>query len=245
MNIVPAIDLIDGACVRLQKGSFSGKTIYHKDAVSYAKELQQAGFNSLHLVDLDAARDGRSANADVIESIQSIPGFSLQMGGGLRSSAAIKLALERGIDRVVIGSLLVTDPDCVKNLINTYGANRFVLAVDVLSAQDPIVAIHGWQDASDLTLWDVLDNFTTIKGLRVLCTDISKDGMLSGPSMSVYEACIRRYCDNYILQASGGISSLSDLSALEKIGVPEVIVGKALLEKRFTYQEAQTMKGAC
>ena len=239
MRLIPAIDVRDGACVRLLKGDFAQETRYAVEPAVQASHYRALGARWLHLVDLDGALQGRTVNLDAISAITAVDGLHVQLGGGIRTAEALATAFSVA-RRAVIGSLAVTTPTTVQSWMQTHGAQRFVLALDVRVAPDgmPYVTTHGWREASHQTLWDTLALYTDSGIEHVLCTDIERDGALSGPNIALYTACVRRY-PQIAWQASGGVSGFEDLQALADTGVAAAIAGKALLEGRITDQEMQ------
>jgi phosphoribosylformimino-5-aminoimidazole carboxamide ribotide isomerase len=240
MRIIPALDVRQGRCVRLWQGDYAKETVFSDNPLQIATGFQQQGFTSLHVVDLDGAKSGTQGNAGVVREIAAGSGMSIQLGGGIRSSATIRNWLRDGVERCVIGSLAVEDPDQVRSWIKEFGAARIVLAFDVRLADDgqPWLAIHGWTRASNRTLWQSLDEFLPGGLTQVLCTDISRDGALSGPNLDLYREIVRRY-PALILQASGGVRHAADLLALRETGVQAAITGRALLEGRIGRQEIE------
>ena len=237
--IIPALDLIDGQVVRLQQGSYDAVTQYKVEPATQFATYHQAGAQWLHLVDLSGARNPDKRQLSVISQVLSTAPTSIQIGGGIRSEKDIDGLLSAGADRVVIGSVAVQAPEKVKGWLKAYGAESIVLAVDVKlnSVGDYAVAISGWQEASEVTLKDLLEDYHAAGLRHVLCTDIARDGMLSGANVSLY----RQLCKQFpalAFQSSGGIGSLDDIVALKDTGVAGVIVGRALLEGRFMAKEA-------
>ncbi len=236
MIIIPAIDLIDGSCVRLYKGDFEQKTVYDADPLDVAKSYEKDGAQIMHIVDLDGAKNQDMAQLDLIQSIVEKTNLLIQVGGGIRQKEQVENLLEIGVHRVVIGSLAVKDPALIKAWIEEFGADKIVLALDVhFQNNTPYIATHGWQESSEVTLHQTIDFFPSLK--HVLCTDIAKDGTLQGPNIDLYKQVLASYPDLY-LQASGGVSSLDDLRELKSANMPSCIVGKALYEKNFTLKEA-------
>jgi len=234
MKIIPAIDLLNGRCVRLQQGNYQKVSYYRNSAVTQALLYQQQGARQLHLVDLEAARSGRS-QFEAIKAIKDQTQLSLQVGGGCRNEAVIDSYFDIGVDRVVLGSIAVNDPSLVRGFFNRYGSERIVLALDVKSASQPMVMVNGWLQQGAL-LADVLANYQSIPDINLLCTDISRDGMLQGPSVELYQNLLATY-PNIALFASGGISSALDISRLKALGCSAAIIGKALLDERFSLTE--------
>lgn len=238
MNIIPAIDLRNGQCVRLYQGKFERQTNYDKEPVALAREYESMGFTELHIVDLDGARSGRQQNEAIIQRIADASQSTIQLGGGIRSEAQLDFWLNSGIHRVVIGSLAVEQGAVVRDWLASRGPEKIVLALDVTidPAAPPRLVTHGWRRSADLTLWQCIDTYMA-SGLRhVLCTDVSRDGALTGPNLELYAEMIERYPD-ICLQASGGVRSIEDLHTLRNIGAHAAISGRALLDGRITSGE--------
>ena len=235
MILYPAIDLICGAVVRLHQGDFDRLTQYGTDPVAVAKTYADAGATWLHLVDLDGAKNPQNRQIDIIANIINSTGLSVQTGGGIRSAQEVAALLDAGSARVVIGSLAVRDPDSLKQLLNSHGPEKICLAADVILQNDTFyIAVSGWQEASDLSLFDFLNMFASAGLTHVLCTDIDRDGTLRGFNRALYTSVKQEF--SYLqLQASGGASCLEDLKHLDADGV---IIGKALYEGRFSVTEA-------
>jgi phosphoribosylformimino-5-aminoimidazole carboxamide ribotide isomerase len=238
MEIIPAIDLRAGRVVRLAQGDYQRETRYDSDPLELARRYEGGGARSLHVVDLDGARDGRFENLRAIEAIAAGTGLRLQSGGGIRDAAALARIFDAGVARAVIGSLAVRAPETVKEWLGRYGAERIVLAFDVRDRGGLWeIAQHGWVEGSGVSLDAAIASFRDAGLRRVLCTDIARDGMLGGPNLELYRELGRR-APWLRVQASGGVGSLIDLARLKDLGVSGVIVGKALLEGRFTLEEA-------
>jgi phosphoribosylformimino-5-aminoimidazole carboxamide ribotide isomerase len=238
MRLIPAIDLRGGRCVRLRQGDFDAEMHFDVEAVELLERYADWGADWVHVVDLDAARDGSSANEGVIASLLGRRGLRVQVGGGLRTPARITQLIERGAARVVIGSLAVTATPQVCMLLDELGADRLVIALDVRidSHGVPHVAIHGWRDESALSLWEAIDAFSAAPLRHVLCTDVARDGMLTGPNLELYAQVRQRY-PAIEWQASGGIRNAADLAALADIGMAAAVSGRALLEDRIEPRE--------
>jgi len=239
MELIPAIDLLDGRCVRLLHGDFERLTVYADDAGDLAQRYGNAGAPWLHVVDLAAARDGESADTKALFKLLRTAPQSVQTGGGVRTAADIEHRLEAGAKRVVIGSLCAMGPQRFGRWLRQFGADNLVAAVDVSRDQHGrwLPRTHGWTRAAGRGLWSLLDELTD-SGLRhLLCTDIARDGALTGPNLGLYRDIVSCY-PALRLQASGGVSSLDDLRALTATGAAAAITGKALLEDRFTVAEA-------
>jgi phosphoribosylformimino-5-aminoimidazole carboxamide ribotide isomerase len=228
MRIIPAIDLIDGKCVRLTQGDYAQKTIYNENPLEVAMEFEDAGLRYLHLVDLDGAKAGKVVNWKVIESITLNTKLVVDFGGGIKTDSEISQLFATGVQQVNLGSIAVKDSAKVSQWITRFGSDKIILSADV---KNELVAISGWQENSNLGIVDFISDYKE-KGIQyVTCTDISTDGMLSGPNIMLYEKLLRHF-PSLKLIASGGVSSLDDLVALKKINVDGVIVGKAIYEGR-------------
>ena len=240
MIIYPAIDLIAGEVVRLHKGDFAQKTTYGTDPVAVARAYADAGASWLHLVDLDGAKDPAHRQTTLISRIIEGSGLKVQTGGGIRSRADVEALLSAGASRVVIGSLAVRDQDTVAAMIADLGAEAICLAADVVRPdQDFMIAVSGWQEASTMTLADFIEGFLP-SGLRhVLCTDIDRDGTLTGPNKALYDIVKAAYPDIY-LQASGGVKGIEDLDGL---GTDGVIIGRAIYEQKIDLKAALELGG--
>jgi len=243
--LIPAIDLRDGRCVRLLKGDFEQETRYAADPVELAVQYRELGARWLHVVDLDGAKRGEPVNLALIERMRAAAGVDVQMGGGIRSRVSLERALTVAT-RVVIGSLAVTDPEQVAAWLEELGAERVTLALDVRLDADgtPLIATHGWTRASTLTLATAIDHFALVGLRHVLCTDIDRDGALTGPNAALYRDCVARW-PAIAFQASGGVRDVRDLEALAAAGVTAAVSGKALLEGRLSSEEIRPfLRGA-
>jgi phosphoribosylformimino-5-aminoimidazole carboxamide ribotide isomerase len=238
VRLIPAIDVLNGRCVRLLRGKFDQETVYDVSASELARQYQRMGADWLHIVDLDGARGAPSNNLAMLSELLAIPGLKLQVGGGVRDVGAAMALIEVGVARVVIGSLAVTHPSAVQQLLQRLGPDQLTLALDVrLDSHDlPLVATHGWQQQTSMTLWELVETFAENGLIHVLCTDISRDGALGGPNIALYAEAVRRF-DYIDWQASGGVRDARDLQALAEVGVAAAVSGKALLERLFTPEE--------
>lgn len=239
MQLIPAIDLLDGRCVRLLHGNFKQVSYYPTDPLDLARSYSDAGAGWLHVVDLAASRDGAAADTTALFSLLAQAPQSVQTGGGVREGKDIEKRLDAGAARVVVGSLCVTDSHRFTGWMARFGAGNLVAALDVRFDEQgvPWPRTHGWTRRGDADLWQVLDELAA-GGLRhLLCTDISRDGALSGPNFALYAEIVQRY-PQLQLQASGGIAGLKDLERLKPAGAAGAITGKALLEGCFTVAEA-------
>jgi phosphoribosylformimino-5-aminoimidazole carboxamide ribotide isomerase len=239
MTIIPAIDLLDGSCVRLLHGDFKKCKVYELDPLRLAADYAVQGAEWLHIVDLAASRDGPKANLRPLLRLLDGATQAIQTGGGVRTESDIRLRLDHGARRVVVGSLCVTHPDRFAGWLEKFGHERLVAALDVTIDEDgvPRPRTHGWTRGSGQSLWELLDRYAA-RGLRhLLCTDIGRDGALAGPNLELYGEITARFPDLEV-QASGGVSGLVDLRHLAGTGVASAIIGKALLEGCFTVPEA-------
>jgi len=237
LDVIPAIDLLDGAIVRLFQGDFDQVTQYVKDPLELAKQYVDTGARRLHVVDLDGARTGEPANLPIIESLSTV-GLEIQAGGGIRDLTRLKALFDAGVSRAVIGSLAVENRDEVTNWMSVVGAERIIIAVDVRLGEndEPEVLTRGWQAGSGQFLWPLVDFYLDQGATEFLCTDIAKDGTLQGPNLALYEICATRFPNAQFI-ASGGVSNLADLEALDRTGITRVVTGKALLDGRLTIEE--------
>ena len=237
--IIPAIDLIDGQTVRLYQGSYDQTTHYTQTPFELRDRYAAAGAGVLHLVDLSGAKDASQRQTALLRELMQQSPLPVQVGGGVRSEADLVTLLEAGASRVVIGSLAIRQSALVQQWLKQYGGERIVLALDVSINErgEKTLPSHGWIEASNITLEQVLDGFITAGARHVLCTDISKDGTLQGPNVALYAELVQKY-PQIQWQASGGVGSLADIKALKPTGVAGVILGRALLEGKFTAQEA-------
>jgi phosphoribosylformimino-5-aminoimidazole carboxamide ribotide isomerase len=236
MRLIPAIDLRHGRCVRLLKGDFDRETRYEVDPIALAREYAEAGADWLHIVDLDGAASGRPVNLELVMAMKAASGLRVQMGGGIRSRIDLDAALATA-DRIVIGSLAVSEPDMVGDWLEEVGPERFTLGFDVrLSAGVPYLTTHGWTRNSDVGLADAIARFRGSGLVHVLCTDVEKDGAMAGPNFELYADCARTWPD-IEFQASGGVRDARDLARLREGGAAAAISGKALLEGRLSKEE--------
>lgn len=238
MELIPAIDLRDGRCVRLFQGDFAAETVYSNEPVQVLDHYVSLGARRVHVVDLDGARDGNQQNRSIVADLAARGRAILQVGGGLRTLDRVKDLLATGVERAVVGSVAVTSPDDVMRWMTQVDPKRIVLAFDVRidTAGTPWLTTHGWQKTSETALWQAVERFMKVGLAHVLCTDISRDGALTGPNCELYAEAVRRFPELQ-WQASGGVSSARDLHALRDCGVAAVISGKAMLEKRISSEE--------
>lgn len=233
MNIIPAIDLQNGRCVRLTQGAFDSATVYDADPRTQAQTFARQGATWIHIVDLDGARAGAPRQFALIAEVARDTGLNTQVGGGIRDEGSVEHLFQAGISRVVVGSLAITDPVRVGRWLSEFGPERIVLAFDVRvdDMREPEVLTHGWQSGSRQSLWRTLDLYAEFGLKRVLCTDVGRDGMLRGPNFDLYTKMCAKWPD-LLIMASGGVSNALDLEKLRTSGVDGVVVGKAIYEGR-------------
>lgn len=235
MRIIPAIDIINGQCVRLSKGDYNTAKIYSNDPLEVAKSFQDHGVEYLHLVDLDGAKSQGIVNHKVLETLATKTNLKIDFGGGLKTDQDLKIAFESGAKQITGGSIAVKDPQRFLSWIKSYGAHKIILGADAANEK---IAISGWLETSTEDLIPYVANYMT-KGISdVICTDISKDGMLEGPSIDLYEKMIRALKDIKLI-ASGGVAKLQDLYDLSAVGCNGAIVGKAIYEDRISLKEIE------
>lgn len=233
IELIPAIDLIDGKCVRLSQGDFAQRRVYSDNPLEMAKVFEGAGLRRLHLVDLDGARYGKIANLSVLESIAKNTSLEIDFGGGIRSSEDISSILAAGASMAAVGSVAVKEPEVFRHWLETFGGEKILLGADV---RDGKLAVNGWQVPTDVHIIPFLKNCQRIHVSQVFVTDISKDGLLKGPAVSLYRQ-ITNECPNIKLIASGGVSSMNDIRELDNAGCAGVIVGKALYENKIDLKQ--------
>lgn len=233
MEIIPAIDIIDGKCVRLTQGDYAQKTIYNENPLEVAKAFEGAGLKRLHLVDLDGAKEGAVKNWAVLQQIAASTSLSIDFGGGIKQDKDLKIVFESGAAYATVGSLAVKQPEVFVNWLDEYGADKFLLGADVKSEK---IAVAGWLETTDIDIYDFLNDYVNHGIQQVFCTDVSKDGKLEGPSLDLYQKIIEKFPALWFI-ASGGVSSMEDLYALKAIGCSGAIVGKAIYEGRIQLNE--------
>ncbi len=235
IEIIPAIDLIDGKCVRLSQGDYTQKTVYNENPLEVAKMFEAAGINRLHLVDLDGAKAKHIVNHKVLETIASKTSLIIDFGGGLKSDEDLEIAFNSGATMVTGGSIAVKEKDTFLNWLEKYGSEKIILGAD---AKDGNIAVSGWLETTELPVINFISEFHE-KGIsKVISTDISRDGMLSGPAFELY-AEIMQTLPNIEIIASGGIATMKEILKLDEMGVPGVITGKAIYENRITLKEIE------
>ena len=235
MRIIPAIDIIDGKCVRLSKGDYNTKKIYNESPLEVAKEFEAHGIQYLHLVDLDGAKSKHIVNHKVLEQIASQTSLKIDFGGGLKTDDDLRIAFESGASQITGGSIAVKDPETFKSWLQKFGANNIILGAD---AKDEKVAVSGWLEESKEELIPFIQGYQEEGVSYVICTDISKDGMLEGPSFELYKRILEE-TKNLKLIASGGISSFDELPKLAELGCEGTIIGKAIYEGRISMKQLE------
>jgi len=238
MRIIPAIDIIDGKCVRLSKGDYSTKKVYNENPLEVAKEFESYGIEYLHLVDLDGAKSKHIVNHKILDQIASKTNLSVDFGGGLKTDDDLRIAFESGANQITGGSIAVKDPDTFKSWLSTFGAEKIILGAD---ANNEKIAVSGWLEESDEELIPFIQQYQKEGVEYVICTDISKDGMLQGPSFNLYQKILMNVTENtnFKLIASGGISTFDELPKLAEIGCEGTIIGKAIYEGRISMKQLE------
>jgi len=233
IRIIPAIDLIDGKCVRLTKGDYSQKTIYNENPVEVTKEFESVGIQYLHLVDLDGAKAKRIINWKVLESISKETNLIIDFGGGVRSDKDLQIALDSGASKITAGSVAVKNKEMVIDWLNKYGGDKIILGADT---NNGMISINAWADETELPLIEFIKNYSALGFNETIVTDISKDGVLTGPAFELYKN-IKNEIPNISLIASGGVSGISDVEKLNEMKIDGVIIGKAIYEGRIKLDE--------
>lgn len=233
IELIPAIDIIGGQCVRLTKGDYDQKTVYRNSPAEVAKEFEQIGFKRLHVVDLDGAKSKHIVNEQVLKAITAETNLVVDFGGGIKTDADIEKAFSAGASMVTIGSIAVTDPDRFMGWLEKYGASRIILGADVRNGK---ISINGWKEDSGEALLPFMKKYIDAGVRNVLCTEIFKDGTLAGPAIDLYKEMMAT-CPELHLIASGGVSSIDDIKALEVAGIPAVVFGKAIYEGKINLKE--------
>lgn len=233
IELIPAIDIIGGQCVRLTKGDYDQKTVYRNSPAEVAKEFEQIGFKRLHVVDLDGAKSKHIVNEQVLKAITAETNLVVDFGGGIKTDADIEKAFSAGASMVTIGSIAVTDPDRFMGWLEKYGASRIILGADVRNGK---ISINGWKEDSGEALLPFMKKYIDAGVRYVLCTEISKDGTLAGPAIDLYKEMMATYPELHLI-ASGGVSSIDDIKALEVAGIPAVVFGKAIYEGKINLKE--------
>lgn len=235
IEIIPAIDLIEGKCVRLTQGDYATRKVYNEDPLEVAKAFEDAGIRRLHVVDLDGAKAGHIVNYRVLEKLAGHTSLVIDFGGGLKQTKDVEIAFDCGAQMVTGGSIAVKDPETFTAWIARFGSERIILGAD---AKDRRIAISGWEEATDAELLPFIQKYREQGIEKVICTDISRDGMLEGPAVDLYQEILEAVPEIYLI-ASGGVSSIADIEKLAEANIPAVIFGKALYEGRITLKELE------
>ena len=235
MRIIPAIDIIDGKCVRLSRGDFNTKTIYNDNPVEVAKMFQDSGIQSIHLVDLDGAKAKHIINWKVLEEISNATSLIIDFGGGVRTDKDIEIAFNSGASQVTGGSIAVKSPEVFEGWLQKYGSEKLILGAD---AKNRRIATHGWEKDSGLDVVTFVQDYVQKGFTNVLCTDVAKDGMLEGPSLELYKELIDKI-DGISLIASGGVTTLDDLYQCRELGCTAAVIGKAIYESKISLKELE------
>ena len=233
IELIPAIDIINGQCVRLTKGDYDQKTVYRDSPAEVAQEFESFGFKRLHVVDLDGAKSKHIVNTDVLRQIVLRTHLCVDFGGGIKTDDDIETAFANGAEMVTVGSIAVTNPDLFISWLQIYGADRLILGADVRNGK---ISINGWKEDSTEDLLPFLKKYIDAGVKNVLCTEISKDGTLQGPAIDLYKRVMLEYPDLHLI-ASGGVSSINDIRALDAAGIPAVVFGKAIYEGKIDLHE--------
>ena len=233
IELIPAIDIIGGQCVRLTKGDYDQKTVYRDSPAEVAKEFEKIGFKRLHVVDLDGAKSKHIVNDSVLKAITTETTLTVDFGGGIKTDEDIEKAFAAGASIVTIGSIAVTNPDLFMGWLDKYGVERIILGADVRHGK---ISINGWKEDSSEDLLPFLKKYVDAGVRNVLCTEISKDGTLAGPAIELYQSMMEAYPELHLI-ASGGVSSIEDIQALDAAGIPAVVFGKAIYEGKINLNE--------
>ncbi|MCG8888874.1 1-(5-phosphoribosyl)-5-[(5-phosphoribosylamino)methylideneamino]imidazole-4-carboxamide isomerase [Tenacibaculum finnmarkense] len=236
MRIIPAIDIIDGKCVRLTKGDYATKKIYNENPVEVAKEFEENGIEYLHLVDLDGAKSQHIVNYKILEQIAAKTNLKIDFGGGLKSDEDLRIAFENGASQITGGSIAVKNPDIFTGWLTKYGSDKIILGADCINRK---IATHGWLETSEVDVVDFIKQYEQIGVKNTICTDVAKDGMLQGASVDLYKEILSKSDVNLI--ASGGVASIDDLIELKEIGCEGAILGKAIYEGYISLKELQKL----
>ena len=233
MEIIPAIDIIDGKCVRLEQGNYDKVTLYHNEPLEVAKRFQDAGLKRLHLVDLDGAKAGAVKNWKVLESIAGKTSLIIDFGGGIKNQKDVEIVFNSGAALTTVGSIAVKDEEEFTKWLIKFGADKFLLGADVKNEK---IAVSGWQETTEVWIYDFIQKYLDHGVKQIFCTDISKDGKMEGPAVDLYNNITSKFPDVFFV-ASGGVTSLSDLEKLKEIGCKGAIVGKAIYENKISLQD--------
>lgn len=238
MQLIPAIDIIEGKCVRLTQGDYSTVKVYNENPLEVARQFEGNGLNRLHLVDLDGAKAGKVKNWKVLESIASHTALQLDFGGGIKTAEDVDIVMGSGAQWATVGSIAVKDEQLFVEWLSRYGAEKFMLGADV---KDEKITVGGWLETTDISIYDFIKKYTAYGVTQMFCTDVSKDGLLQGPSIELYRKIMETFPSLYFI-ASGGVSTMQDLHELAAIGCTGAIIGKAIYEQRISLQELKNFK---
>lgn len=233
IELIPAIDIIDGKCVRLTKGDYATSKVYNEDPLEIALQVEDHGIRRLHVVDLDGAKSKHVVNHRTLERIAAHTSLTIDFGGGIKSDEDLKIAFGSGARMVTVGSIASQQPELFMKWMEQYGSGKMILGADT---KDGLISVNGWQEESRQELLPYLNEYIAKGVTQVLCTDIHKDGMLQGPSVALYSQIMEAHPSLHLI-ASGGVSSIDDIRALDEAGIPAVVFGKALYEGRFTLKQ--------
>lgn len=237
MEIIPAIDIIDGKCVRLTHGDYTQKTVYNEQPLEVAKQFEDAGLQRLHLVDLDGAKAGGVKNWKVLESIAAKTGLAIDFGGGLKAEKDVQIVFDSGAALATVGSMAVKEKETFVGWLQRWGAGKFLLGADVKKEK---LTISGWTEQTEIWIYDFIEEYRQQGVTQLFCTDVSKDGALQGPSTELYKTIVEKFPDLHFI-ASGGVSSLDDVYRLQEIGCKGAIIGKAIYEGRIQLAELKNL----
>jgi len=233
MEIIPAIDIIEGKCVRLTQGDYAQKKIYNEDPLEVARQFEAEGLQRLHLVDLDGAKEGAVRNWKVLEKIAARTELTIDFGGGIKTEKDLNIVFNSGASLATVGSIAVKDEDLFTKWLSRFGSDKFLLGADVKKEK---ITVSGWQEVTDISVYDFIEKYINKNLCQIFCTDVSKDGLLEGPSIDLYKKIIARFPKLHFI-ASGGVSSMDDVFRLEEIDCKGVIIGKAIYEGKINVQE--------
>lgn len=237
IELIPAIDIIDGKCVRLSKGEYDSKKVYNENPLEVAKEFEANGLKRLHVVDLDGAASKHIVNYRTLEQLAGYTSLTIDFGGGIKTDDDLHIAFDSGAQMVTLGSIAIKNPELFERWLKTYGNERIILGAD---AKNGKIAVSGWKEESETELMDFLARYITKGVSKVLCTDISRDGMMEGPATDLYREIMQAHPDIHLI-ASGGVSNIDDIYRLNEAGIPAVVFGKAIYEGRIRLKELTSL----
>lgn len=237
IELIPAIDVIDGKCVRLSKGEYDSKKVYNENPLEVAKEFEANGLKRLHVVDLDGAASKHIVNYRTLEQLAGHTSLTIDFGGGIKTDDDLHIAFDSGAQMVTLGSIAIKNPELFERWLKTYGNERIILGAD---AKNGKIAVSGWKEESETELMDFLARYITKGVSKVLCTDISRDGMMEGPATDLYREIMQAHPDIHLI-ASGGVSNIDDIYRLDEAGIPAVVFGKAIYEGRIRLKELTSL----